>query len=342
MNPGDKLSRRDFYVKLLKTIILCAASLSLLTGCGGRLGARTVKMRVAAPEGTAWGVAADTFAQRVEENTEGRWRVEISYAASADDNARALQRLLDGGNDAALCAVSDLTEWEPRLSVLSLPWLFADYRDADARIFNGPGGETVRNLIRTAGLEPLSLAENGFRQVTNDRRPISAPSDFRGLTIRVRDDAIEPALFTAFGAEPVRMTWEDAFPALRDGDVSGQQNTLDAVCLAKVDRVQRYLTVWNCVYDPLCLSVSATLWANLSDGDKEIFYAAAKDACAAEITASRARDAEILSELSNSGVQVTTLTKTQIQAFRTASEPLYDAWRDEHGEELLLALGYSG
>lgn len=322
-----------FDVKFWKNMVICSAALVLLGGCG----AKTVRMNVGAPEGTIWGVAADTFAQTVEADTGGRWRVEVVYG----DTAQGLERLLDGKAEAELCAVSDLTALEERLSVLSLPWLFADAQDVDKRLFNGPGGEAVRNLIRATTLEPLALGENGFRQITNDRRPVSAPADFRSLTIRVRDD-IESTLFAGFGAEPVRMEWPDTFPALRDGDVSGQQNTLEAIRLAQVDRVQRYLTVWNCAYDPLCLCVSAELWAKLSDEDKEIFYDAARGAAAAEITASRARDAETLRHCQSSGVQVTTLTDAQIQAFRTVSEGVYDAWRDAHGDELLAALGYSG
>lgn len=321
-------------MKLWKNMAICSAALLLLGGCGGRLGTKTVRMNVGAPEGTVWAVAADTFARTVGENTGGRWRVEIAYGDAA--------RVLDGKADAELCAVSDLAGLEERLSVLSLPWLFADAQDVDRRLFNGPGGETVRNLIRNTTLEPLALGENGFRQITNDCRPVSAPADFRGLTIRVRDDGVEAALFAGFGAEPVRMDWEDAFPALRDGDVSGQQNTLEAIRLAQVDCVQRYLTVWNCAYDPLCLCVSGELWAKLSDEDKEVFYAAAREAAAAEISASRAQDAETLRRVQTTGVQVTALTPTQIRAFRAAAEGVYDAWRDAHGDELLTALGYSG
>lgn len=328
-------------MKPLKIIVPLAVAALLLAGCGGKLGAKTLKMNVGAAEGTVWHTAADTFAQLVEDNTGGRWRVDIAYAASGEDNVRTLTRLLDGKADIDLRAVSDLRTLEARLSVLSLPWLFTDYQDVDRRLFNGSGGEAVRNLIRATGLEPLSLAESGFYQVTNDRRPIAAPADFRWLTIRVRDEA-EAALFAGFGAEPVQIDWPGTFPALRDGDISGQQNTLEAVRAAQVDRVQRYLTVWNCVYDPLCLSVSASLWAELSDEDKEVFYSAAREACAAEIAASRAQDTEILSRLRNSGVQVTALTPQQIQAFRAVAEPLYVAWRADHGDGLLSALGYSG
>ena len=340
------MGREDFYVKSWKkipplfTIILL--SLSVLSGCSGRIGARTLKMTVAAPEDSVWGVAADTFAQLMEENTDGHWRVEISYASSEESRAQSLERLLDGKTDVDLRAVSEWQNAESALSVLSLPWLFTNYQDVDRRLFNGPGGETICRLIRAVGPEPLALAENGFRQITNDRRPIAAPADFRWLTIRVPGEGPEASLFAAFGAEPVPMSWDETFPALRDGAVLGQQNTLDAIRAAKIDRVQRYLTVWNSSYDPVCLSVSAALWEKLDAEEQETFRAAAQEACAAEISASRARDAEILSGFRAGGVQVTVLTETQIRNFRVAAEPLYDAWRERNGEESLAALGYSG
>ena len=313
-------------------------SLTALSGCGGA-GGQALKMNVAAREGTVWSVAAETFAQIVEENAEGRWRVEIAYAHSDEDADRTFERFLDGKADVDLRSVADMQSRDNRLSALSLPWLFTDYQDADKRLFNGAGGEALRDLLREIGFEPLALAENGFRQVTNNRRPIAAPADFRGLTIRVSDNELETALFTQFGAEPIPMDWDKTFSALRDGAVLGQQNTLDAIRAAQVDRVQRYLTVWNSSYDPLCLSVSAALWEKLTDADKEIFRAAAQEACAAEIAASRAQENEILSEFRAGGAQVTVLTDSQIQAFRAAAEPVYEMWR---GEEWLSALGYSG
>lgn len=324
--------------KALSLAITVICSLTALSGCGG-VGTRTFRMNVAAPDGSVWRVAAETFAQIVEEKADGRWRVEVAYAHSDEEAALMLQRLLDGEAHFDLRSVADMQSQEARLSVFSLPWLFTDYQDADRRLFNGPGEEALFDVLRGIGFEPLALGENGFRQVTNDRRPITAPADFRGLTIRVSDNAPEAALFTQFGAVPVPLDWGETFDALQSGAVLGQQNTLDAIRAAQVDCVQRYLTVWNGAYDPLCLSVSAQLWETLTDEDKALFRAAAQEACAAEIAASRAQDSEILSKFRAGGVQVTALTEKQIQAFRAAAEPLYDVWR---GEESLSALGYSG
>ncbi len=326
--------------RTLKLVVTAALALALC-GCGG-FGKRTLKMNVAAPDGSVWGAAAETFAQTLEEDSGGHWRVEIAYAPTDGDAAQALERLLDGKADVDLRSVTDLQSREARLSAFSLPWLFADCQDADRRLLNGPGGEAVCEWIRAIGVEPLALAENGFLQATNDRRPISAPADFRGLTIRVSGNPQEAALFEAFGAEPVAANWDETFSALQDGDIDGQQNALDAIRLAQVDCVQRYLTVWNACYDPLCLSVSAQLWEKLSEKDRELFQTAAREACAAEIAASRAREAEILSEIRVEGVQVTELTQRQIQEFQAAATPLYDAWRETHGAETLSALGYSG
>ena len=322
-------------------LVVTTALLLGLCGCGG-FGKRTLKMNVAAPDGSVQGVAAETFAQIVEEDSGGHWRVEIAYARTDNDAVQTLERLLNGKADVDLRSVTDLQKLDGRLSAFSLPWLFADYQDADRRLLNGPGGETVCEWIRAIGMEPLALAENGFLQVTNDRRPISAPADFRGLTIRVPDNAQEAALFETFGAKPVALDWDGTFSALQDGAIDGQQNALDAIRVAQVDCVQRYLTVWNACYDPLCLSVSAQLWESLSEEDRELFQTAAREACAAEVAASRAREAETLSAIRAGGAQVTELTETQIQNFRVVAAPLYDAWKQTHGAETLSALDYSG
>lgn len=328
--------------RILCLIVLVSLSLSCLTGCGGGSKPNALRLNVATAEGSVWSVAADTFARIVEENTDGRFRVEVVYVTSTEESANALERALDGKAAFDLRSVADLQSLDGRLSALSLPWLFKSYQDVDDRFYNGRGGQAVSDLIRRTGLEPLALAENGFRQVTNNRRPIAAPADFRDLTIRIPDSALEAALFERFGASPMLVNWDQTFSALQSGALQGQQNTLDAIAAAQIDCVQRYLTVWNCSYDPLCLSASAAFWETLEEDDRAMFRAAAQEACAAEITASRARDAELLARFRSSGVEVTTLNDRQIQWFRDAAEPLYERWREDVGGELLAALGYSG
>ena len=317
------------------------ASLWALSGCGGGPGGRALKLYVAAPQGSIWGVAADTFAQIVEESAEGRYRVEITYAASGESGAHALEPLLNGDVDFDLRSVSDFREREERLFALYLPWIFSGYQDADDVLFNGAGRDVVRHLIRGIGPEPLALAENGFLQFTNDRRPVTAPADLRGLTVCVRDDVWESAFFSTFGAEPVLIDPDERFLTLQEGAVRGQQDALNAVQAAQIDKVQRYLTVWNSAYDPICLSASAQFWETLDAADRELFQAAAREACAAEITASRALRDRILADFRASGVEVTTLTESQIRDFRIAAAPVYALWRTKFGAETLAALGYS-
>ena len=320
---------------LFTAVLLLSCALG---GCGGGVGRQTLKLSVAAPEDSVWHVAAGTFAQLVEENSGGRWRVEIAVEKSG----QGIERLLDGKTEFDIRSVEDFTEQQTQLSVFSLPWLFTDAQSVDTRLFNGDGREVVFAKIRDIGLEPLALAENGFRQVSNNRRPVTAPADFRGLSIVVQDGVMEAGLFAGFGAEPLLLAPEETFPVLRDGGADGQQNTLDAIRTAQIDKVQGYLTVWNGAYDPLCFSASPVFWDKLNEEEQSLFRTAAQEACAAEIAASRALDSELLSKFRNAGVEVTVLNEQQRQAFRVAAEPLYEMWQEQHGRELLDSLGYFG
>ena len=323
---------------LLLSGLLCACG-----GSGGGSSGRELAMNVTTSESSVWQVAATTFKDLVEERTEGRYSIRIypDEQLSNGDEVRGMENLLNGETELDLRSVSVMERYEERLAVLSMPYLFSDgYESVDRILFSGSGEEAVLNLIRGIGVEPLALGENGFRQLTNDVRSIVSPADMRGLRFRVPENNLYASMFQSLGAAPFARNWSETLAALQEGQLDGQENTLDTIRSGQVHQVQRYLTLWNWAYDPICLSVSKDLWDELDEADREIFRTAAQEACAAEIAASRKQDEDILEEFSLSGVEITRLTEEELTAFRTATAPVYDQWRDTIGPDLLEAFGY--
>ena len=135
------------------------------------------------------------------------------------------------------------------------------------------------------------------------------------------------------------MDWDETFPLLQSDSLDGQENSLDTIYSAQVHAVQKYTTIWNCVYDPVCLSASAALWESLSEDDRAIFRACAEEACKAEITASRAAEQNLIQTFEDSGVEVTVLSRTQTESFREVCAPLYSQWRERIGDDLFADFG---
>ena len=343
-------------MKKLACLALAVLMLAL-SGCGGKSGGigrvlsgvtgsrgRELRMNVTMPETSVWMVAANTFKEQVETRTNGRYTVTIfpNEQLSGGDVTKGVENLFNGEVELDLHSIADMQSCEERLAVVSMPWLFPNgYSSVDEILFNGPGKEALFNLIRNRGAEPLALGENGFWQITNNRGPVSVSADLDGLRVRVPDNTMLEEFFRLLGADPVVVNWPAALDVLVDGYLDGQANALDAIQSSEIHKVQRYLTLWYCVYDPLCLSVSNAVWDSLSESDRGIFRTAAEEACRAEIAASRALDGPSIGEISDSGVEVTALTGAEFLEFQSRTAALYDTWRGRIGDPLFAAFGYA-
>ena len=320
-------------------ILLCLLCAFPLSGCGRQ--SRELRMNVTASEDSAWMAAAEQFRDAVEKQTRGRYKITIYPGEElTEGNAEAgVENLINNGVELDMHALSDMQIFQEKLAVVEMPFLFQDYDSVDEILFNGAGKDAVFDLIREMGCEPLALGENGFRQITNNIRSVVSPADLSGLTIRIPRNHFLSELFARLNASTAVMGWDAAFPLLRSDGVSGQENSLDLIQSDNTYKIQRYLTLWNCSYDPICLSASSAFWEELSESDQEIFRAAAAEACAAEIAAVREQQSAILENFTQSGVEVTILTPDELEAFRVRTAPLYAQWRERIGDELFAAFG---
>jgi TRAP-type C4-dicarboxylate transport system substrate-binding protein len=175
---------------------------------------------------------------------------------------------------------------------------------------------------------------NGFRQVTNNRRPIAAPADLRGLKIRIPQGLPAP-LFTHWGASASHMNFGDLFIALRTGDMHGQENPLSVIAAARLSRVQNHVTVWNYVYDPIVLCVNRGLWRSLPAADQRLLRQAAAEAMAHERRLVAKADRELPATLAEQGMSVRRLTVVERAAFRRGREALRPYFERLVGAELL-------
>ena len=336
---------------LVKLVAGIACAAMLLVGCGSSSGAgggtvsKPVELRfnVTQSESSVWMVCAEEFKRQVEEKTEGRYKVSI-YAneqLSSGDQVKGVELLLNGTTDVDMHSTMIIASIEPKLGAVSMPWLFNGPEDVDRIIFNdGEGGKMIAKLVEAKGCHVLGLCENGFRQLTNSKRPVKTLDDMKGLKIRIPSTPQYTRLYQLLGADPITMSWSEVFTALQQGAVDGQENPYTFMKAGKIQEVQKYVTEWNYAYDPLVLSVSDKIWNSLSDEDKAIFEQAGKEACAMQVSASRELEDQIRKEFEDAGMEINTLEPEEMEAFKAAVALVYDEFREELTDEVLNALGY--
>ncbi|MBN4665736.1 DctP family TRAP transporter solute-binding subunit [Pandoraea nosoerga] len=291
--------------------------------------------------GTPWGKGTQLWAEMVRERTRGRINIRLHPGAAlvGGDQTREFSALRQGVIDIAVGSTINWSSAIPEFNVFSLPFLLRGYRSLDA-LTQGDVGRELFRRVEEQGVVPLAWGENGFRQLSNSRRPIRTPEDMRGLRFRVVGSLLFNDIFTALGAVPAQMTWNEAFRALRARKIDGQENPITIYNNVRLDTVgQRYITVWDYVADPIVFVVNRQVWDSWSPQDRDIVREAAVEAARFEVTLARE---DLLSsgrgmweDLEARGVKVTRLTPEQRQRFVDATRPVYTKWKALVGRDLV-------
>lgn len=295
--------------------------------------------------GTAfpWGKGGEIWANLVRERTAGRINIKLYPGVSLvqGDQTREFTAIRQGVID---LAVGSTINWSPQvkeLNLFSLPFLMPDYAAIDA-LTQGEVGKQIFSIIDKAGVQPLAWGENGYREITNSKKPLKTPEDLKGLKIRVVGSPLFLDTFTALGANPTQMSWADAQPALASGAVDGQENPMSIFTAAKLHNVgQKNVTMWGYVADPLVFVVNKEVWASWTPADQAIVRQAAIDAGKEEIAIARKgladADKPLLKDIAALGVTITQLSPQERAAFVKATRPVYDKWKNQIGADLVSA-----
>ena len=335
-------------MKFRRTLLGLAAAASVLAALPLAASAQTAykpeyKMSLVVGPAFPWGKGGEIWANLVRERTQGRINIKLYPGVSLiqGDQTREFSALRQGVID---LAVGSTINWSPQvkqLNLFSLPFLMPDYAAIDA-LTRGEVGKEIFATLDKAGVLPLAWGENGFREITNSKKPIKSPDDLKGMKIRVVGSPIYSDMLTALGANPTQMSWADAQPALASGAVDGQENPLFLFTVLKMHTVgQKFVTTWGYVADPLVFVVNKEIWASWTPADQAIVRQAAVDAGKQEIELARKglveADKPVLKDIAGMGVTVTQLTPAEREAFVKATRPVYDKWKTTVGTDLVAA-----
>lgn len=288
-----------------------------------------------------WGIAAERWAELVTERTQGRITVRVFPGASlvGGNQYSEFTALRQGAIDFSVSGTNNWSSQVKQLSLFALPFLMPDAAAQDALTGGEVGAELFR-MIEKKGAIPLAWGDNGFREVSNSKRPIRTPADLKGLKIRVVGSPMVLDTFVALGANPTQMSWADTQPALSTGAVDGLESPVSVFVNAKLQTVsQKYLTLWGYTASPLIFAVNRDIWAGWSAADRDIVRAAAIEAARENVILARkgidVDDDAVLRQLAADGVEIVRLSQDERRAFRQATQSVYDKWTDTIGADLV-------
>ena len=279
-------------------------------------------------ETSTWADGGRKFGELMEKATGGKIKVNI-YAADQLTNgnqSEGIQALMNG-DPVQISMHSNLiySAFDPRFNVVSLPFIYDSYDDADAK-FDGEAGEKLKEILSSYGLHCMGIAENGFRELTNSKHEVKTLDDMKNLKIRVAGSNLLMECYKRWGADATNMNWSETYTALQQNTVEGQENPLPAIDAASVQEVQPYCSMWDAIYDCLFFCINQDLYDTLTPGQQAVVDECGQKAVEYERYINRSGDEEIMNRWqSKNGVTITKKEDMDIDSFKKAVEGV-DEW----------------
>ncbi len=280
------------------------------------------------------GQGAQKFADIVEAKSGGKIKVKLFPGGTLGGDVQTVSALQGGIVEMSVMNAGILVSQAKEFALVDLPFLFNSASEADA-LLDGPVGEQLVAKLPEKGLIGLGFWDLGFRDLTNNRRPVKTAADIAGLKIRVIQTPIYIDIFKALGANPVPMAFPELYGALETGTVDGQENPPKTIELTKFNEVQKYMTLTRHIYNPQALIVSKRFWDTLNADEKSLLQSAAAEATVFQRKLSRGQEADALASLKAKGMIIDELPADELAKVREKVKPVVDKYKAEIGDALV-------
>lgn len=311
--------------------------------CGGpqekstREGSKMVmKLATMTPLSHTYNQGALRFAELIRDRTGGRIEIVVYPDGQLGKGERELLEAVQQGTiDIYVGSTGPLGGFSSSISILDIPFLFRDHAHVD-KVLDGPIGKRLLNDLENAGFKALAFWENGFRHLTNSKRPVKTPTDVRGLKIRTMENKIHIAAWKAIGANPVPMPWGEVYTALQQRTIDGQENPIAVIHSSKLNEVQKFLTLTQHVYSPAILIASSKRWQEMRPEDRDIFAKTAMEVATYQRKLGRDNEAKQTEELRQKGMHIVAeIDKSQ---WRNAMASALAEYEKQFGKENIQAI----
>jgi TRAP-type transport system periplasmic protein len=309
---------------LKKTLLFTAATLALsVSTASAQFAERTIRVSngVTADHPIGNGLAKMTSCLAAKSG--GKMKLQSFWGSALGGDLQATQALRSGTQEMVVTSTSPLVGIVPELGVFDLPFLFANEKEADS-ILDGAFGKSMTDKLPAVGLINISYWENGFRHLTNSKKPVTKVEDFPGLKVRVMQNNIFLDTFKTLGANAVPMAFQEVFAALETRTIDGQENPFVTIANVKLNEVQKFLSITRHAYTPFMILYSKTLFDKLSAEEQKALYDCGAEGQKEQRMVTRTQSDTALESLKKLGMQVNEIAPAEQARMREAVKPVYE------------------
>ncbi len=323
-------------------IALCAYSMPAISQNSGQSSPQTaaqnpnltryMRFGIGLSDDHPQGMAVKKFAEIVADKTQGRIKIELFAGGKLGNDVSMTDALKAGKLEMTAPDTSSLVRFTSGFGVINFPFLLSTEQDADALLDSSFGNELLASLP-AHGLIGLAWWENGFRNLTNSRAPVTRRQDLMDLKVRVMPNAMFSDTFQTLGAQPLKLPFPEVYASLKDGKVQAQENPLITIYASKFYEVQQHLTLSRHAYSAWPVLISKPVWESFSSADQAILKAAALESSKYQRALIRSRNAQMVDELKKLGMKVTEIDRSELPLIRLSTRKVIDKYAKEFGED---------
>ncbi len=318
-------------VSLRKCLLgICAGTLAL-GGLVQSASALEIVFAISASPGSTQHITAEEFTKRANELLGDKAKVTFYGSSQLGPDKDLMQKLKLGTVHLSMPS-SIMSSIAPEAGLFDMPFLVKDRAHLN-RIEHKVFWPMIAPAIEAKGYKVIGFWENGIRHISNNVRPINTPADLQGLKIRTPKSTWRVKMFSEWGANPTPMSFSEVFVGLQTGVIDGQENPYTNIYAAKLNEVQKYLSVTGHVYTPSYLTTGADQWAKLPEDVRQILEKTAVDV-QGWMYATGTMDDMALREKLGESMEVNVADRA---AFVEASKPIYEEFAKEvpTGKEMI-------
>lgn len=322
----------------MQSLCVAAALLATLAGpASAQVKDHVFKVGTGLSEDHPQAKALKYFADQLAAKSGGKMTARVFTSGSLGNDISMTSALRGGTLEMTIPDSSTLVSLIKPFGVLNLPLTFNNEKEADA-VLDGPFGQKLLATLPDKGLIGLGFWENGFRHVTNSRRPVLRAEDLAGLKLRVIQSPLFLDTFNTLGANATPMPFTELYTAMEQAAVDGQENPAATILASKFYEVQKHMVLSRHMYSAWVLLLSKKTWDGLSADERKIVQDAARDATLNERKTIRAFSETALADLKKAGMQVTELPPTEHAKMQAKLQPVLAKFSKEFGEDTTAEL----
>lgn len=271
---------------------------------------------------------------KLEEESDGKFKVDLNVAGELGEDREIIEAMQMGEVQLASPSPAALGGFNKSVAILDMPFLFPD-RETAYRVLDGEPGQMILTNLEDSGFKGLGYFENGFRNVSNNVKPIKTIEDIKGLSIRTMQNQTHIEAWKLLGANPTPMAFGELYTALQQGTVDGQENPFGLIVANKFYEVQKYLTVTNHVYAPNVIITNKNFFDGLPEDLQEVFTSVVKEAIEYNRQLAQEEEKTAREALEAEGMEVYEFSTDDLKQMQQIVEPVYDQFKDDIGAEVV-------